>query len=176
MSLAVNFGSELLWIMRELQYFGKSDREGGFPDAVAKYMLVQMGINVNDVDEANRLYWKKFNDNTLGDLDDAVERIRNLAFDKDYLFLKTEVVSALAAIIQVQHSEVTPEQKKFIDIFQYVFDLKPSDFQSALQHGTDMGIALKYVVNEYIKTTTKQPALPNNASVPNSTKSGAANK
>ena len=176
MSLAVNFGSDFLWITRELQFYGKSDKQGGFPDAVAKYMLVQMGVNVSDVDDANRLYWKKFKDNTLGDLDDALDRIRSLAFDKDYLYLKREIVSALAAVIQVQHSEVTSDQKAFIDLFQDLFDLKPSSFQSALQHGTDMGIALGYIVNEYNKVNPQQPALPNNVAVPNSTKPSTANK
>lgn len=147
----IEFCVDALWTLGILQYLGKDDKFLGYPFAVSRLVLViSLGFSVETVDDAWTILQKRINNNTLGDYSDAIARIADYCTDKESL--KKRIVSAMAAVIQVQRSEVTQEQRDFINNYQGYFDLKPSDFQSALHHGVDCGTATTFTANKYIES------------------------
>lgn len=140
---------DLLWIFRE--FLIKGDNEmGNYPDAVARYLLVQLGINISNVDETDQIFWQRANAGTLGDLTDAIGRIANCVQDNDWL--KRYIISSMAAIVTAQNSNLTDEQAGFMRVFQDVFDMRPSEFDSALSEGEEWGIALQFIADEYARS------------------------
>ena len=123
---------------------------GGFPDAVAKYLLVHLGVSVKEVDETNRVFWQKVENGTLGEFKDALLRISNAVKENEWL--KGYIVSSLVTVLEVQESNFTNEQSGLLDLFQSLFDMRPSDFEDAINKGQEWGIALKYVATEYVKS------------------------
>jgi methionyl-tRNA synthetase len=69
-----NLGLDLLWIFRELLIKG-NNKMGSYSDAVARYLLIHLGLSIEDTDAANRLFWQRIKAGTLGDLGDAAARI-----------------------------------------------------------------------------------------------------
>lgn len=53
--------------------------------------------------------------------------------------------------VTVQGSPITDEQIGFMDAFQELFDMRPSQLQLALSKGQEWGVALLLVVNKYAK-------------------------
>lgn len=151
-----SFPRDLLWVLRELQYRGSSDKTGGFPDAVARYLLIELGLSVDEVDDENRRLWKEFDNNELGRLIDAMHRIRNFASKEGNEYLMRYVITCMATIIQVQESELTDGQSDILNFFQELFDMKPSEFQSAIDHGYDRGVGLIFLANNYLES--KRPS------------------
>jgi len=135
-----------LWTFRELLVKGDS-KLGNYTDAVARYLLIHLGFSIEDIDEANRVFWQRLKAGTMGDLGDAVGRIADFVKDNDWL--KNYVVSSMTAMATIQDSPVTAEQIAFIRIFQDVLDMRLSQFESALDKGQEWGIALNYVVSQY---------------------------
>lgn len=62
------------------------------------------------------------------------------------------IISSMAAIVTAQNSKLTDEQAGFMKVFQDIFDMRPSQFDSALSEGEEWGIALQFVADEYAKS------------------------
>jgi hypothetical protein len=142
----IDFGFDFLWTLRELQ-----DRDlDDFDDAVIRYLLFDWGVTVETVDEANRLFWQRVKEGTLGDFRDSLDRIiRAIGSDND---LKNHLVRDLVVVLEIQRVKITNKQKSFLNGFQELLDMKPSEFQSAISRGSEWAMALQFVCRAYADT------------------------
>jgi hypothetical protein len=146
----VQFGRDLLWTIRELQVRGQSDNLDSYDDAVAKFLLFDWGLTPEGVDESNRLFWQQVERESLGDFVEALKRIVDIVSENDDR--KQHLVRDLAAVIQTQRAEINDKQRTFLNGFQEILDMKPSEFQNALERGGELGVALSFVGKAYSST------------------------
>ena len=161
MSGKLNFGRDLFYIMRELIERGKNPDQAAIqesrwivPDASIRLFLIQWGLSVEEIDEANTMFWNQVESDSLEDLQIVIERVvDHLSNDSE---AKERLIIQMAAIGLLDF-DVTEGESNFVRRFQEVLDFRPSEFSKLASRGNDLAIALNYFGNEYVKAKSKSP-------------------
>jgi hypothetical protein len=150
MSVHDKFGYDFLWTMRELMFRRNVRSFDQYADSVAKFCLVQSGMSVDEVDKVNEQFFNRLERENLGSYSEALERLISSA-SKD---VRTQecIISSLAAVATTQVGEISEEQREFMHGFRELLDMKPSQFQQALQRGVDLAVALNYSARQYVES------------------------
>ena len=161
MSGKLNFGRDFFYIMRELMWRGKKpdqtasqDNSLIVPEASIRLFLIQWGFSVDEIDEANAMFWKQYESDSLEDLPIVIERVvDHLSNDIE---AKERLLVQMAAIGLLDF-DVTEDEASFVQGFQDLLDFRPSEFTKLASKGNDLAIALNYFGNEYVKAKSKSP-------------------
>lgn len=150
MSGKLEFGCDFLYLTRMLIW--ESTPDGGpdaISDAAAKLFLLQWGFSVEEVDQANALFFERVNSDTLGEFNPAYKRIvEHVSKDRA---AQERLVIQLAALGSMDF-EITNEEANFVRWFMDEFDLRPSEFQDLCQRGWDLAMGLDYFGRAYMET------------------------
>ena len=141
----IEFGCDYLNIMRSLAW---ADGEWDpVEDAAAKMFLLSWGFSLEEIDEANALYLERLNKDALeSDLYKVAKRIADhIAQDKA---AQDRLVTELAAVGAIDR-DVTGEEREFVEWFQHLLDMRPSEFAALCIQGEALAIALNYFGDAY---------------------------
>lgn len=144
-------GKDLLGIFRGLISMTETDEFNSAQDALAKYFLIEMGLSIDYVDESDRKFYKDIESGNLDDFDDVIRRLTKFLARDGNEYLKCVIVSDLATLLQIQDEGISDNQNEYLDYFQEIFDMKPSEFQKCIQKGINKGIGLIYFSEAYSK-------------------------
>ena len=147
------FGVDYLYFMRNMEIAeessGKNEREE-IVDAVIKLFLLQWGFSVAEIDQSNRLFWKKAEEGKLEEtVEPALDRI--IKFIKDDRE-KQELILVELTCIGFMDAVVSEREKFFANLLQEEFDLKPSEYNSLVQKGIDWAKAFDYLGKSYVES------------------------
>jgi len=145
--IKIDFGSDFLQLMRELQ--NRASIEGGIDkisDAAASLFLTEWGLTVDEINEANKQYWEKWERNELKRPADVYQSM--VDFAQHSLPDRHRLITHIAAIVYLDF-EVTEEEREFTDLVQELFDMRPSEFNPLLEKGRNLAVALNHFGNVY---------------------------
>jgi tetratricopeptide (TPR) repeat protein len=142
----IQFGSDFLWLAKELRVRGNQNTMDNFDDATSKYLLFDWGLTPGGVDESSRVFWQRVERGALGDFADALKRLSSAINNEDR---KAHLVRDVSTILQIQQSSITDQQIAFVNGIQGLLDMKPSEFQAALGRGGDLANALIFICRAY---------------------------
>ena len=150
MSGKIEFGCDYLYLVRTLIWEAKPESgQDAIPDAAAKLFLLQWGFSVEEVDQANALFFERVNAETLGEFHPAYERIvAHVSKDRT---AQERLVTQLAALGAMDF-QVTDGEANFVRWFMDEFDLRPSEFQALCERGWDLAVGLDYFGKVYMET------------------------
>ena len=136
----VRFGCDYLHLMRQLQLQDSNAKQiMPISDAAAKLFLHNWGLEVKDIDEANKLFFEKADKQSLGSAADALDRIAmHIRGDTD----KVEQLIIEAAAIASMDFDFTKEEASIFLIFQSVFDLRQSEIEECIENGYGVAMLL----------------------------------
>jgi len=149
MSGKISFGCDFMYVMRELQVrASESAALDPISDAAAKLFLIEWDFSPDEVDEANKLFWDRFNSESLGELLAAMQRVvEHVSKDRA---AQERLVIQLAAIGSMDYN-VTSQEGSFVSGFQEAFDLRPSEFNALCERGWNLATALDYFGAQYLE-------------------------
>ena len=146
----LEFGCDYLNIMRNLELAETPKRElDPIEDAAARLFLLNWGLSITEIDDANQLFWDRAQNNSLEvDLNKVIDRIYNhIVGDRGAV---ERFVIELAAI-GFMDANVTNDEDAYVLYFKDKFDFKQSEFMALCSKGTDLSIALNYFGDAYMK-------------------------
>ncbi|MEK9137108.1 MAG: hypothetical protein AAB393_08295, partial [Bacteroidota bacterium] len=137
----LEFGCDYLQIMRALEF--QHDTEGKFDpvaDAAARLFLLQWGFSLQEIDDANKLFYDRAQsqklENDLGVVAKRiVDHIRNDRPAQERLVMELAAVGAMDR--NVNENEVS-----FVQVFQNMLDMKSSEFFALCNQGQAWAHAL----------------------------------
>ena len=149
MSGKIEFGCDYLHLTRMLIWEAKPEsKQDEVSDAAAKLFLLQWGFSVEEVDQANALFFERVNTETLGEFHPAYQRIvAHVSKDRT---AQERLVTQLAALGAMDF-QVTDGEANFVRWFMGEFDLRPSEFQDLCQRGWDLAVGLDYFGTAYME-------------------------
>ena len=149
MSGKISFGCDFLYLMRELQLRASESGELDLvSDAAAKLFLIEWGFTVEEVDEANKLFWDRVSSESLGEFFAAIQRVVEHAGKERSA--QERLVIQLAAIGSMDFN-VTPMEESLVSGFQEAFDLRPSEFNALCDRGWNLAVALDFFGTQYLE-------------------------
>lgn len=146
----IEFGFQYLYILRELQLRGTDKSKlDNIADAAARMFLISWGLSLDEVDAANQTFWDRFEKNQLGEIQDALQKLKNRlgSNETDIHHFVVEACAVAAMDMNLSDGEVG-----FINILKDLFDLRQSDLTKLLERGYNTAIGLRFFGNEYAKT------------------------
>lgn len=143
------FCVDFLWTMTEMIYRRTNVQFDGYAYSVAIFLLVNLGVPKEQVDEANQLLIKGFSNKNLGEYGDVVLRLTKAFKDDNYN--QCNIISSLATVSFLQLGQLSEEQRDFMQGFQVLFDMKPSDYHKTLTKGVETGLTLNKLVERFIE-------------------------
>lgn len=152
MSGRVSFGCDFLHLMRELYWRSSDSPEDAdyrIPDAAARLFLLLWGLSAQEVDQANELFWQRFNSRTLDELRQVMQRMADHV-SRDQA-AQERLVTHLAAMGSMDF-EVTDAERFFVRWFQEALDLRPSEFGAWCERGGALAIGLDYFGRMYYES------------------------
>lgn len=149
----VEFGFQYLYVLRELQLKG-SDKTmlDSVADAAARMFLIGWGLSLDEVDEANRVFWGRLEKNELGNLQVALQNLKSRVGGNtsDVHHFIVEACAVAAMDLDLSAGEVG-----FINVLKDLFDLRQSDVMNLLERGYNTAVGLRFFGNEYVKANAK---------------------
>jgi hypothetical protein len=154
----VLFGVDYLNIMRFMELPDKDEKYDEnmrhVVDAVARMFLLNWDFTVEEIDQANQVFWDKVNSEKL---DEKVVTVVDRIVD----FLKGDRKSQEKFIIEV--AAVSMLDDTFIDnegfmkdLLQTKFDLRPSEIEVLYKRGWDWQVALNFVGEKYVEAAKEK--------------------
>lgn len=149
----ISFGCDFLNVMRQMELPNENEQydkdKSNVVDTVAKLFLLEWDFSVDEIDEANRVFWDKVNTQTL-------DKYISTVFDRIVIFLKDDKKSQEKFLIQL--TAVGQMDQTFLDseratpqYFQEKFDIRPSELKQYFKKGFDWRIALDFLGEQYIE-------------------------
>jgi hypothetical protein len=144
----IAFGIDYLVIMRNLECREYQETGGDdVADAAARLFLLQWGFSIEEIDEANRIFWDMAHQNKLPDkLAPVFQRV--VEFVKKDPNGVEKFITELAAVGSL-NGNITDQEREYLNQFEGYFDLRPSEFYELCQRGWNWGIALNYLGEQY---------------------------
>lgn len=149
----IEFGCDFLYICRELQARDKNPRKMFSSDAAARFFLLLWDFTVEEVDEANELYWSRFNDKKLDEPLDVIERIASHIGDDQAL--QKQLITHLSAIGYMDY-DITEDEWYFVKFLSDKFDLRPSEFNEYSDKGGSLAVGLNFFGDQYMEMKTQK--------------------
>ncbi|MEW6030630.1 MAG: hypothetical protein ACOYZ8_11695 [Chloroflexota bacterium] len=149
----VEFGFQYLYALRELQLKGADKTKlDSVADAAARMFLIGWGLSLDEVDEANRVFWSRLEKNELGNLQTALQNLKSRVGGNpsDVNHFVVEACAVAAMDLDLSEGEVG-----FINVLKDLFDLRQSDVMTLLERGYNTAIGLRFFGNEYVKSNPK---------------------
>ena len=143
----LEFRVDFFYLMQYLQFKGNPTSCDVFDHAVVDLLLFQWGLTIEEVDEAHRLAVKKAENNQLGNVTDAIVRLTKYASED--VGRKMQLVADLATVVSVQKYNLTDAQKNIVDGFQGLLDVRPSEFQFAINRGIELAAELAVIGHQF---------------------------
>ena len=147
------FGVDYLNIMRFMEMPDEREKfdenKTLVVDAVARLFLLNWDFTIEEIDEANRVFWEKVNSETL---DETVITVidRVVKFLEGDRKAQERFLIEVAAIAQMDDTFINNEG--FIkDVLQDKFDFRPSEVTALYKKGWSWRIALDFVGEKYVE-------------------------
>ncbi len=148
----VEFGFRYLFVMRELQLKSGKQTLDAVSDAAARMLLIHWGLSPGEIDEANKLFWERFNSNKLGELQDAFNKLKEgVAKDKE----KVRKLIVDVATVAAMDMNLSNEEAGFLGTIQNSFDLRQSEVSDLVDSGYKHAVGLNFFGQEYLKAQQK---------------------
>ena len=152
MNAKVEFGVDFLSICRDL--IGRSsglDEEINqslyiVADAAARLFLLEWGLTVEEGDRADALWWERFENDKLDEIDIVVDRVIDHFSQEPKA--KERILIQLVAITYLDY-EVTDGEQYAFRFFSENFDLRPSEEEELIKKGFDLAIGLNYFGDQF---------------------------
>jgi tellurite resistance protein len=133
----VSFGIDFLHAMLETNERSKESNSNVL--ALARVLLIlEWGLNTQEQDEANQLFWKRINDKSLDDFSDVatrlIEHVKNIPEAKSKLLADLILVTGL-------DGDLSENEKEFIQMFGNMLDLRPSEIGKLAERADDISNA-----------------------------------
>lgn len=139
----ISFGVDFLHTMLETDK--RSDVGSPKAHPIAMIMLImEWGLSLDEVNEANKLFWKKNDDKTLDDFPQAVNRL--ILYTKDVPDAKSKLVTDMIAISYLD-GNVSEDEKKLILALGEMYDFRPSEMAKFSNRAFDILNVLTWVAN-----------------------------
>ncbi len=148
----VLFGVDYLTLMRFMELEddeADKNTKTNYTDAIIRFFLLQWGFSLTEIDEANRLFFEKANNNELDPkigtvLDRVVNFVKN---DKE----KQERLVIEMAAIGLIDNHVSDRESSLMNIFKDEFDLRQSEIQALVKIGSDWSAGFDFISQKYIE-------------------------
>jgi len=146
----LEFGCDYLQIMRSLEAVGDTNGKWDpVADAAARLFLLQWGFSIQEIDDANKLFWDRLQKNALeNDLDVVATRIADHIHDDRPA--QERLVQQLAAVGEMD-LKVNDEEQNFVGYFRDKLDMRQSEFTKLCEQGEAWAIALDFFGQQYAK-------------------------
>ena len=154
----ISFGCDYLNMMRYMEMPNEKEEydkdKASVVDAVAQLFLLQWDFSVEEINEANKVFWEKVNSPTFDEkIDTVIDRI--VMFLKDDKKAQDKFFIQLTAVAQMDQTFL--DKEGWIPrYFQDKFDIRPSELEQYFKKGFDWRIALDYLGERYTEYNKKE--------------------
>lgn len=149
----VMFGVDYLHLMRDMEIPRENEKNNEekiiVVDAVIKLFLLQWDFSIDEIDQANKVYWDKIHSGTLDqDLNPVINRV--VDFLKNDKKAQEKLIIEMTAVAQMDEY-ILEDEKALPQYLVKRFDFRPSEFESFIQKGWDWQVALNFLGTKFIE-------------------------
>ena len=149
----LEFGCDYLDLMRWLETQGSKNMDP-VTDTAVRLLLLQWDFTLEEIDEANKQFWERADKGSLGDnLLTVMKRVTE--YIKDDKPAQERLIIELAAVAFMD-GNITKEEGDFVSVFQYLCDMKTSEFHALCTQGINWAKGLIFFGNEYAKAKSSK--------------------
>jgi hypothetical protein len=153
----LKFGCDYLNIMRNLEVKAKPKYDAPLnpvSDAAARLFLLNWGFSKKEIEDANQLFWDRFNNKNLDDFAKVIDRV--IDFIKDDKVAQERFFVELFAIFfmdaPISKDALSEEVKDYFSHFIIdILNMKESEYTPLVYKGKDLALALNIFGYEFIK-------------------------
>lgn len=148
----INFGVDFIFMMIELNARAKDGLDPASMGATLLFLL-EWGLTGEEVDEANRIFWERNDNDTTGTVKEVIDRL--VGHVKDNQEAKQRLIRQMVAIssLDYHHSDA---EVSFVRGCSELLDMRPSEFQELVERGNDLAHGLNYFGERYTLTREEE--------------------
>lgn len=139
----INFGVDYLHTILETNLRSSKESENAF--SLARVLLIlEWGLNLNEQDEANSLFWQRIENETLDDFPTAIARL--IEHVKDIPDAKSKLLADVI-LITCLDGDVSDAERGFVQALGEEFDFRPSEIGELAERADDLYSAFAWFAN-----------------------------
>ena len=145
----INFGLDFITLLLYIDNLSNisSDKDEGNAIVVADALLVlEWGLSVEEELEVNKIFWKKYEEETLDDFRTVISRVVDNIENAPEA--KSRLISNIGTITSLDN-DLSDDEAKFIHDFGGALDFSPTEIYDLLGRGVDVLKIFNYIAENF---------------------------
>ena len=154
MNPKIDFGCDYISIMRSMAFKGHPNEVNQISDAAAKLFLALWGFTVDEIAQADQLFYFKMNSGQYNA--PLIETAKRVVYHLSANRQDQERLIVQLAALGLMDFVVTDQEKAFVLIFQQLLQLDMAKYQDLCNQGANLAVVLNNFGKVYMDSAINQ--------------------